>query len=51
MKIDLNLQYYLFPQSIISSLKPFGALTEDRAWDKDVFMGFKSVKMNIVSRT
>merc|ERR1711970_604477 len=30
------------------SLKPFGDITVDRPWDKDVFIGFGSVKMKIV---
>lgn len=32
------------------SMEPYGSITEDQPWDKDVFIGFSSVKMKLVSR-
>jgi len=32
------------------SLKPYGSYTEDRPWEKDVFIGFKNVNVTLVKR-
>ena len=31
-------------------IKPYGSYTEDRPWEKDVFIGFKKVDMTFVRR-
>ena len=38
-------------QQDIFRLKPYGSYTEDRPWEKDVFIGFKKVDMTFVRRT
>ena len=32
-------------------MKPYESYTEDRPWEKDVFIGFKKVNMTFVRRS
>jgi len=49
--VKLEIKVMLIEMLRNYSLKPFGPLTEDREWDKDVFIGFKNVPMTLVRRS